>query len=177
MKRIETIQGIVEYLLHRHPQVRQTTGGGVSCFKTIKKKDGTRSIFETTSGFRIIKYDIIDDNSLTIDQLASGYHFKGSHKVVQTSKLFLTDLIAINVYDYRAEFFSFGIDFVYLVKDPSSKTQLMNDWVNQETGILRAQWVHKDEDVEKMLDEISFGRKIIVHDEFSSRPILMDDDE
>lgn len=175
MKVCDNLNDIVDFILRKHKTLRGSFGGA-TCYKMLRKPDGTRIPFEESRGFKIIKFTVMGDNTLNINQLAAGYQFKGEQKHTMSSHLFLQDLVLINVYDHRAEFFSTSsIDFTYIVQDKGVNVQMLHEWVNEDNGIIRAQWTHKDENIERLLDEISVGRKVQVQESFSSRPLSLDD--
>lgn len=177
MKTFDKLEEIVDFMLRKHKGLRDSFGG-VTCYKSLRKPDGKRIPFEESRGFKIVKFTATGENTLSINQLATGYQFRGEKKHTMTSNLFLQDLVLINVYDLRAEFFSTSsIDFTYIVqdKDVNTKVQMLHEWINEDNGIIRAQWTHKDENIERLLDEISVGRKVQVQDSFSSRPLSLDD--
>lgn len=146
-------------------------------YKMLRKPNGLRVPFEETRGFKILKFDTPGENAVTITQFASGYAFKGQFKHTMTSTIYLQDLVLINVYDHRAEFFSTSsIDFTYITLEKGVNIQLINEMINDDAGIIRAQWVHQDENIDRILDEISVGRKVFMTDSFSSRPLSFDEE-
>ena len=114
MKTLDHLTEVVEYLKRKHPGVRGTMAqSGVYAMKFLRKENGDRLMFEEISGFRIIDCEIKKD-TLIITQLASGYSFRNKFKQVMSSRLFLNDLMLINVYDHCAQFYSHSsIDFAY----------------------------------------------------------------
>jgi len=173
MKSCENLDEMVNYLLKKHRELRGPKGN-VTSYKLLRKPSGKRIMFEETRGFKIIKFDVQNENSIIINQLCSGYAFKGQHKRVLTSNLYLHDLVVVNAYDHKAEFFSLSsIDFVYIECNPSISIQTLQDWVDNNHGIIRAQWVHKDEYLEQLLDEISIGRRVTVDQPRTRRHIDM----
>lgn len=171
MKRYETLEEIVEFILRRHPCLKRL-GAGATAYKFLRRKDGSRIPFEISRGFKIYNFGVYDENTLVVKQLASGYAFKGKKKHVFSSDLYLQDLAIVNVYDHRADFFSWNsIDFSYIENDFMVDIQMLQEWINNDIGVLRAQWVEKNKDVEKILDEIGCGSKIIIG---SSKKRLLD---
>ncbi len=174
MKTCQTLDEMVEYLLKKHRGLRSPTGGATS-YKLLRKPNGNRVMFEETRGFKIIKFDVPKENSLIINQLCAGYSFKGQHKQVLSSNIYLHDLVIVNAYDHKAEFFSLSsIDFIYTERNPAVSIQLLQDWVDDDHGIIRAQWKHKDEYLDQLLDEISVGRSVTVDEPRTRRYIDMD---
>ncbi len=162
MKRYETLGEIVEFILRRHRCIKKI-GAGATAYKFLRRRDGRRILFEISKGFKIFEFGVHDENTLVINQLAAGYAFKGKKKHVFSSSLYLQDLVVVNVYDHKADFFSWdSIDFSYIENDFAVDIQMLQEWINNETGIIRAQWIGKDKDVEKILDEIGCGSKIII---------------
>ncbi len=150
----------MEYVVKKHKNLKDYAG--VYALKLLRMADGTRIPFEEISGFKINKYEVHGD-MLCIHQIAAGYEFKHKRKHVITAKLWLHDLIMINVYDHRTEFFSGkSIDFVYIENSYDAKVQMLQEWLIEDPGIIRAQWAPRNDRVERLLDELSMGRKVEV---------------
>lgn len=165
MKIYDNLEDMVHYILKKHKNLRSATGG-VNAYKMLRKPDGRRITFEEVRGFRIIQFQVLDTNTLSVNAMAAGYAFRGQQKQVVSSQLFLQDLVMVNVYDHRAEFFTrASIDFTYITRDKGVDVQMLQEWIEEDSGILRAQWVLKDKDIEKILDEISIGRKVEVEEQ------------
>lgn len=173
MKRCETIQEVMEYILRNHRALK--SGSGFHGYKFFRKADGSRIPFESVDGFRIFNFEC-DKTSLRVDQMASGFEYRGKQRVQQSSRLWLTDLVMINVYSHSAEFFSqSSIDFSYIEKTFDSEIELLSEWTRNVVPVLRAQWVAKDNDIDRILDDLALGRKIKTA-EHRVRFIDMDDD-
>ena len=168
MKSYDALEGIITYILKKHKYIKQAvTGvglynkGGVYALKMLRKPSGKRIIFEEIKNFRIIKWEAFNINTLIIDTFATGISFKGKEKVSQSSRLFLNDLAVINVYDYTAEFYSrSSIDFSYVYNSHESHQQALNYFVQEKIAPLRAQWVDPDDDLDRLMEELSIGRVI-----------------
>lgn len=147
---------------------------GVHGFKILRKPSGQRLLFEEIHGWRIFKHKVHDETTLVIQSLATGLLFKGNLEVRASSTLFLHDLMVVNVYDHRAEFFSgSSIDFAYVEADYAVELQLLTEWVNEDPGVLRAQWLTPNDDYDRILDEISGGGKDVVLSDDKPRFINM----
>jgi hypothetical protein len=174
MKRCETIAEIMEYILRKHRNLKSPNGGFYG-YKLLRKTDGKRIPFEEVDGFRIFNYDITG-NDLRLDQMSSGFEFRGRRKIQQTAKLWLTDLVLVNVYDHSAEFFSqASIDFIYVEKSKESEIELLSEWVRNVTPVIRRQWMRQDDDIDRILDSLSIGRRLITVNQ-PPRMIDMEDD-
>lgn len=173
MKRCTTLDEIVEYIQRKHRNVNARQKG-VHAFKMLRKPSGQRILFEEIHGWRIFKYKVYDDTTLVINTLAVGLQFRGSQEVRASSTLFLHDLVVVNVYDQRAEFFSASsIDFAYVEADYAVEQQLLTEWVNEDPGVQRAQWLTPNKDYDRILDEISSGGKNAVLSDDKPRFINM----
>lgn len=159
MKRFETLPDLMTFIQTKHRKINSKQGG-VQGYKMFRKPDGRRILFEEIKGFRIFRFQAVDDRTLTIDTLATGFAFRNNEKITVSSRLFLPDLAVINVYDHRAEFFSSSsIDFAYIEDDKVVELQMLEEYINDDPGIVRAQWLAKDDDVDRILDEVTGGRK------------------
>ena len=127
----------------------------------LRRPDGRRIIFETVDGFRIFDYKQLTEDSLQISQLATGFEFRGQRRVHQTAHLCLSDLAVVNVYDHGAEFCSVSsIDFSYIEKTQNSEVELLSDFVTGTRPVVRAQWLSPRDETERILSDITVGRKI-----------------
>jgi len=168
VKQYQTIDEIVKYITKHHLYIKEPVSGqgpmekgGAYALKMFRKSDGKRIIFEETKNFRIFDWNVHDKNMLCIDTIAVGLAFKGHKKISQSSRLFLHDLAVINVYDHSAEFYSRNsIDFAYVEHSYESEQQILQEWVRGSPGIMRAQWVNEEDDIDRLLTELSIGRKI-----------------
>lgn len=160
MKICDSLSEIIQFIKHRHPYISQTKGG-VYAMKLLRRNDGSRIPFEEMNGFKIFNMLPFGENGLVVESLAAGYAFKGSFKHTVSSKLFLHNLAVINVYDHKTEFYSIkGIDFVYIENTYDSQVQMLQEWIDNDPGILRAQWCHNNTEIEKILHEISVGARV-----------------
>ena len=161
MKRCSSLDEIVEFMQRKHRLIN-ARNAGVHAFKMLRKPSGRRIIFEEIHGWRIFRHRVHDETTLIIDTLAVGLQFKGNKEVRASSKLYLEDLMVINVYDHRAEFFSgSSIDFAYVEADYAVELQMLSEWVNENPGVMRAQWITPKEDFDKVLDDLSLGGKCV----------------
>lgn len=175
MKTYNTLNEIVAYIQNKHPSISSVPGGGVNGWKLLRQPDGTRIPVEAMEGFKIVKFEIHNENTLIITQLASGYTFKGGYKHTQSSTLFLRDLVVVNVHDHCAEFLSSSsIDFSYVINNHDAKVQMLHEWIHADPSTVRASWHHRDKNVERILDEISCGRKVAIRRQSKRRHINMD---
>ena len=156
MKRLETLDDVMIYINQKHRKIN-SKAGGVHGMKMLRKPNGRRIMFEEIKGFRIFKWQILDDTTLMLQTLANGFKFRGHEKSYTVSSwLHLTDLSVVNIYDHRASFFSMdSIDFSYVEDDFASELQMLQEWVNDEPGELRAQWVAHNESVNRILAEVT----------------------
>ncbi len=165
MKRCTTLDEIVEYIQQKHRNVNARQKG-VHGFKMFRKPSGQRILFEEIHGWRIFKHNVYDESTLVISTLAVGLQFRGKQEIRASSTLFLHDLMVVNVYDQRAEFFSASsIDFAYVEADYAVEQQLLTEWVNNDPGILRAQWLTPNEDYQRILDGLSAGKDVVLSDD------------
>lgn len=157
MKRFDTLGDLVPYVQRKHPFTRSTRSG-VEAYKFLRRPDGSRIPFEHMNGFRIFDMGAYDNKTLVIDQIAAGYTFRKHNKCTVSSKLFLTSLAVVNIYDLRAEFFSWdSIDFTYLENQHMTSIHMLHEWMRGDPGILRAQWVCENNSVDKLLDRLGVG--------------------
>lgn len=173
MKKCSNIDEIIEYIQRKHRLVNSRSAG-VHAFKMLRKPSGRRILFEEIHGWRIFKHKVFDETSMTIETLATGLQFKGHKEVRASSKLYLDDLVVINVYDHCAEFFTgSSIDFAYVESDYAAEIELLSEWINNDPGVLRAQWLTPNDDYNRILDEISTGGRQIELSEGNPRFINM----
>lgn len=160
MKKCDSIEEIIKYIVRKHPTIRdKKPGGGVYAVKLLRKPSGRRLVIEEVENFRIFDWTTFNDNMLTIDTIATGYAFRGNREIQQTARLFLHKLVVINVYDYAAEFFSENaIDFAYTLQTREAHAQHSYEWLSEKPGILRAQWADEDNETTKELESLSGGR-------------------
>lgn len=159
-KSIQTFQAlseIVEFIKHKHVHIRGNKG--VYALKLIRQPDGTRIPFEEMRGVRIKNFIVDDDNTLVIEQHSHGIAFPGRSTHVFDARIFLSNLAMVNVYDYSAEFLTIdSIDFTYILQTKEASVVMLSEWINDEPGILRAQWF-MDRDIEKVLATLGLDRK------------------
>jgi hypothetical protein len=153
---------IVEHIKKKHSNLNFNKEG-VYGMKFVKRTNGSRVLIEDISGFRVFSYSVYNDSTLIITQFATGMSFKNNTKINMSSRLFLDKLVMINVYDHAAEFFTANsIDFAYAENGHIPAIEFLDEMLSPSTyGNVKAQWVCHDPDVEQMLDEISFGRRIV----------------
>lgn len=171
MRRFNALNDLVPYILRKHPFLGSTRGG-VEAYKFIRKLDGRRIPFEHMHGFRIFDMGAFDQNTLVVDQIAAGYEFKKHKKCTVSSKLFLTNLALVNIYDVRAEFFSWdSIDFSYVENEHMTSIHMLHEWQRGDPGILRAQWICENDSVDKLLERLGVGDQDVL---MSYGPRLID---
>ena len=173
MKRLETLDDVMTYINRKHRKIN-SKAGGVHGMKMLRKPDGRRIMFEEIKGFRIFKWEILDETTLMLQTLANGFKFRGREKQYTVSSwLHLADLAVISVYDHRASFFSMdSIDFSYIEDDFASELQMLQEWVNDEVGEPRAQWVANDEGVNRILAEVTRDIEAEAEAAFTERRFL-----
>ena len=158
MKRYDTLDELITFIQSKHRKINSKQAGVVG-YKLLRKPDGRRILFEEIKGFRIFRFKPVDDRTLIVDTLATGFTFRNNEKITVSSRMFLTDLAVINVYDHRAEFFSSSsVDFAYIEDDKGVELQMLEEYIHDDAGIVRAQWLSKDENVDKILEELAGGR-------------------
>lgn len=154
----ETLEEIREFILREHRHL--DSKNGIYCLKLWRQPNGTRVPVEEMKGVRINNFTVYNKNTLIVHQRSHGTAFKGSQIHSFSSTLYLPDLAIINVYDYGAEFWTtMGLDFAYLEQTKESKMVMLAEFVHDIPRILRAQWF-KDEETEKLLDEVGMGPRI-----------------
>jgi len=154
----DTLDEIVDFIRQNHRHL--DSKNGIYCLKLWRQPNGTRVPVEEMKGVRIKSFTVFNKNTLIIQQVSHGTAFKGSQIHSFTSTLYLPDLAIINVYDYGAEFWTtMGLDFSYLEQTKESKMVMLAAFVHDAPRILRAQWF-KDEETERLLDEVGMGPKI-----------------
>lgn len=173
MKSCETIEEIVKFMKSRHFSDPKQAMYGV---KSLRKKNGKRMAFEVVTGFKMNNFEAYEDTrTLIIDHHSHGYEYKGQKKHTTSWRLYLHDLSVINVYDHKTEFFSMAsIDFTYLQDDNDSQIERMQEWINSHAGIIRAQWLAKNRDVDRILDGIN-GDLYLSEQDTGRRHIDLDD--
>jgi len=152
MKICRDVPAILSYILDNH-KFLDKNGYGAHAYKFIRQSDGIRIPFEITKGFRIFDFAFHSD-TLVIDQLLAKHTFGGKVKQILSSKLYLQNLIAINVYDDKADFISLSsIDFTYIANHKDAEIKMLCEWINNDPGIRRASWTNSTID-KKILDSI-----------------------
>ena len=159
MKKCHTIEEIVQYIIRKHPTIRdKRPGGGVHGVKLLRKASGKRLVIEEIENFRIFDWTTFDDNMLTIDTIATGYAFRGNKEIQQTARLFLHKLMVINVYDCAAEFLSAeAIDFAYTLQTREAHAQHLYEWLDDKPALLRAQWIDENNEIARELEVMAGG--------------------
>lgn len=175
MKRCRTLEEVVEYILNRHKKIRdRSQEGGVRASLMWRKSDGKRQVFSEMNNFRIFDWDVLPNNSLSIQTIATGFAFRGNKEIQQTARTILSDLAVVNVYDWAAEFFSENsVDFAYTMNSEDANFQHLHEWTKGVPGELRATWINENNDTEAILNNLSGGRKVFVIDQ-NSRQVDMD---
>lgn len=173
MQKCATLQDTVSFILKHHKEVRGL-GGGCIAWKFLRRRDGTRIPIEESRGFKILQFHVTEDeDAITIQQFAAGFALD-SKRVTMSSSLFLQDLMVINVYPDKAEFFSLAsIDFIYLTKPHGSPVYLQKE-IDGSKDVLLAQWCKDDDRVERLLEEISIGRRVMVAPPETRRYMTLD---
>lgn len=167
MKQCKCLSEIVDFIRSKHRNIADR-GKGVTGYKILRKPSGQRILFEEIKGWRILKFDVHKENCLSIDTFAAGLQFRGKSEIKSSSRMFLDDLLIINVYDNSAEFLTLSsIDFSYIESDYKVEIQVLTEWVNSNPGIIRAQWVSPVEDYDKIIDYATGlnERKVLLSDD------------
>ena len=162
MKSYTKLEDIIKYITNQHKSIKSNAvGSGVCATKMIRLKSGRRIVFEENQNWRIFDWGVQSENSLYVDSLIIGYSFKGHKEIQQSSRLFLSDLVIINVYDFAAEFISqSSIDFAYTLNDAAATMQHLYEYTRGKVGDIKARWIYEHNDIDRMLDEVSMGRTI-----------------
>ena len=159
VKVYHSLTDLVDYINKTHHFLK--TSSGVYGIKLLRKANGKRIPFEEIKGLKIHDISVHNKDTVVIEQAGFGLQFKSNVKHIYKAKLFLSNLAVVNVYDERTAFFTIdNIDFCYIQNNYSVNVKMLKEWINHDPGILRAQWVNKDSDVHKILDEIGGDRKI-----------------
>ncbi len=167
MIKFETLDDLIKFIKNHH-KCLQVSRSGAYGMKFIRKPDGKRIMFEEIRGFKIFDFESVEENSLRISQLACGYALKGKIKHTMSSVLFLSDLVLINVFDHAALFFSrSSIDFGYVENEFCADMEHLSEWLHNLPGIVRGRWESKDPELEKIINEIGLGRKVIEIEKFA----------
>ena len=166
MKQCENIDSIISYMLTHHKFISQSKGGGYGLV-LLRKHNGSRIIIQEMKYFRIFSYKIMNENSVIIQNIITGFSFKGNHKQSASSSLFLHDLVQINVYDHSSHFISrSGVDFAYLEENQSASMQALQEFIHESPRAVRATWTDQNTAEDDMLDAITFGRRRAVADPY-----------
>lgn len=153
----ETLHDVVEYITKKHSHLQSMKG--VYALKLLRQADGSRIPFEEMSGIRIKKFTIFTNNTLILEQHSHGYTYKNQNIQNFDARLYLSNLAMINIYDYSAEFLTIdSIDFTYIEQSKEARVVMMSEWINEEPGILRAQWF-MDDDIDKILDRVGLRNR------------------
>lgn len=163
MKRCQTIDEIVEFILSNHKKIRDKGQDGGVTASFMFRKGGKRWVFNEINNFRIFDWDVLPNNCLSVQTISTGYIFRGNRQIQQTSRTILPGLAVINVYDHSAEFFSEdGIDFAYTINTEDANFQHIYEWSRGIVGDLRATWVDETNTTEKLLMHLASGPKIVL---------------
>lgn len=158
MKTFDKLDDVVAYIQRKHGFLRTT---GVECYKLIRRNKD-RIPFEHSISSKIEDISVYSNDTLVINQMMSGLQFRGNKSISLKSTMYLHDLALINVYDHIAEFFSWSsIDFAYLERDKfygEITAKMLQEWILQEPGEIRAQWRCVNHKTEKLLEELGVGR-------------------
>lgn len=159
-------------IIKSHPAIKKE-GLGINGFKLLKQ-NGKKTVIEETKGWRITDITPMSENSIIIRFLAAFYYKQSmsdtipyyqlfSHKKESliSSNLYLNDLLAINIYDDGAEFFTNSpLDFSYTVNNPSDSLLLKN-WISNKTRLPNYQWLTNNERYFKDIDTALYGNEIV----------------
>ena len=162
IKKCSTLDEIVAQIKSFHRFLHSNSG--VYGIKLLRKHDGKRMPFEEIKGLKIKDIDIYNKNTIVIEQAGYGFQLNSKTKHVYSAKLYLENLAVINVYDERAEFFTIeGIDFCYMENgNYTTNIKMLKEWINNDPGIMRSQWVNENSDAQRILDEVGGNRSIKV---------------
>ncbi len=154
----KTLSEVVDFIKKKHTHINHNKG--VYALKLIRQPDGTRLPFEEMRGLKIKKITVENNNTLVIEQQSHGLAFRGNKTYVFDARMFLQNLAMINIYDYSAEFLTVNsIDFTYIQQTQQAEVVMLSEWINGETGVVRAQWL-MDKDIEKVLNTIGLNHKL-----------------
>lgn len=160
MKRFDDISDIMKFMLDKHKFVGKTKSGGYGTVM-LRKSDGTRQMIHEFRYFRIFKHELLAPNVLALYNIITGMSFRGKQTTSSTSILYLTDLLQINVYDHGTHFFTDGsVDFAYVLDEDPVKRKLVQAWIEDDPGVVRATWCNPDKDIDDLLDELTFARRV-----------------
>jgi len=174
LRRCRTIDEIINFILQRHKKIRDKGQEGGVHGTFMYNRGGKRVAFAEVNNFRIFDWDVLPNNCLSIQTIATGYTFRGNKQIQQTARTILSDLAVINVYDYAAEFFSENlVDFAYTMNTEDGYFHHLIEYSRSKTGELRATWVNESNDTERLLMSLASGPKIILADD-PSRNVDMD---
>lgn len=177
IRRFQTLNDSIAFLTKRHKHISKSSEG-VYGMKFVKF-NGERILVEEINGLRLFNYHIHDDTDLVITQFASGISFRGQSKITMTSRLFLPNMLLLNIYDHGAEFFTEdSIDFAYVINDISNDVKFLDSMIHPKIkaghGSLRGHWMRDCDKLDKLLEELSQGRKIFFKNEVETL-VDMDD--
>lgn len=160
MKVLDSLEDVISFVKTKHRSINKQ-GNGVYGMKFLRKPNGHRIMFEEIQGMKLFDWKV-NGTELTIHQLAVGLEHGGKkRRHTLSSTLILRDLVMINVYDHCTQFYSYdSIDFAYVEEEYTSNIEHMTEWLHDETGILRAQWLSPNKHIDRILEEISVGRTI-----------------
>ena len=177
MKKIDTLNEIVTFIQRKHKDVKSLSGQGVYAAKFLRKPSGDRVLVEELNGFRLVDFQICGDNNLVIRQMGAGFVHKSNKKHSLMSRIYLSDLAVINVFDHCTQFYSnSSLDFAYVLNSVAADIEHIAEWIYNQPEILRAQWVAPSDNVDDALSQLVSGRVVHVARELP-RLIDMEFDE
>ncbi len=180
MKTLKSLADVAKFMKRNHSGLNARSEDGIFGMQFLKKSTGEREMTMDIRGFKIVDIKV-DNMDLILQIYAGGYSFKGQRKHVISSRLFLRNLVLINMYDHCAQFYSNGwIDFAYVEENLAAQIEHFTEWIYGQSnegsrGVLRAQWVAPYDDIDKILDEVVDGR-LVYHKLNAPRLIDMDAD-
>ena len=158
MKIFDKLEDLIPYIKRKHSQIQRY---GIIGMTMLRKNSGKRLILEEIKGIKLTSYTIVGERDLSIQLIATHFQFRGKKRIKYLHRLLLSDLILINVYDDRAEFFTNNnIDFSYMDGSYEGQIKAMQYWIYREEGVLRARWTSQDDNVEKRLQDLGLDQKI-----------------
>ncbi len=153
VKIFTTLDGVLNFIDRKH--LGSLRKKGTYCLKMLRRRDGSRIVFEEMNGVLIDKFETYNSNTVVVHQRSHGKTFQFNETcttvVAFTSQIFLQNLAMINVYDFSIEFLTVeGIDFACLLKNRSASMSILSDWIDDQKSPLRAKW-NQDPEAEEML--------------------------
>ncbi len=140
-----TLQEVVEHIQREHRNINSFNG--VNAWKMLRLSNGSKIPFEELQGVRLRNFSIYDHNTLIIEQ-------QSNTKINEVffCRIYLFDLIMINIYDFSAEFYtSSGINMFYTERTTDAKVLMLSSFIHNSSDPIRAQWF-RDDETEALLD-------------------------